>query len=261
MKLGGKAAKKAGVDKIVYRRGIAVEVKYSRLNEHLFRDVVTHFIFNSEATKSLLIKNFNRLLEGKQSAVIYNPIEFSGIKDINPDHQQITIGNAGRLVEQKGQNYLIEIAKELRKKEVNFQILIAGEGPLKNDLAEQIKASQLSEQVKLLGFVADMPSFMNQLDIFVSTSLWEGFGFVLAEAMAAKKPVLGFDLSSNPELIKDGENGFLIPPESIAVFVKQLMLLVNDKSLREDMGQKAYTFAKQNFEQQQQFQKLAHFIV
>ena len=128
-------------------------------------------------------------------------------------------------------------------------------------MAEQIKASQLSEQVKLLGFVADMPSFMNQLDIFVSTSLWEGFGFVLAEAMAAKKPVLGFDLSSNPELIKDGENGFLIPPESIAVFVKQLMLLVNDKSLREDMGQKAYTFAKQNFEQQQQFQKLAHFIV
>lgn len=260
LKLGGKAAQKAGVSKIVYRRGIAVEVKNNKLNEQLFRNVVTHFIFNSEATKTLLTKNFKGILEGKKTATIYNAIEFAAATESNRNNQQITIGNAGRLVEQKGQQHLIEIAKELRKREADVQILIAGEGPLKNNLEGEIKKHNLSNQVKLLGFVSDMPSFMGQIDIFVSTALWEGFGFVLAEAMVAKKPVLGFNLSSNPELIKDGENGFLIPPESTTVFADKLMLLINDKNQREQMGQKAYNFAKENFEKQQQFEKLEQFI-
>ena len=57
LKIGGLAAKKAGVKNVVYRRGIAVEVKKSRLNLHLFKNVVTHFIFNSKATKELLQKH------------------------------------------------------------------------------------------------------------------------------------------------------------------------------------------------------------
>ena len=262
LKLGGKAAKKAGVKKIVYRRGIAVEVRKSRLNEHLFRDVVTHFIFNSEATKKLLEKNFKEIISTKKSSIIYNSIEFSATSNLKPQtSNQIIIGNAGRLVEQKGQQHLVEIAKALKAKGVSFQILIAGEGPLYNSLEQEIIKNNLSNQVKLLGFVSDMTSFMNQVDVFVSTALWEGFGFVLAEAMAVKKPVLGFDLSSNPELIKDGENGFLIPPKSIAVFVEKLMLLINDEQLREKMGENAFLFAKENFEKHQQFQKLQDFIV
>ncbi|MCO6500961.1 MAG: glycosyltransferase [Vicingus serpentipes] len=260
LKLGGKAAKKAGVPKIVYRRGIAVEVKKSKRNENLFKHLVTHFIFNSEATKSLLTKNFNGVLEGKKSAVIYNAIEFKGIQQQQIVNERIVIGNAGRLVEQKGQHYLIEIAKGLNEKGVDFEILIAGDGPLHDSLKQEIARNNLADQIKLLGFISDMTPFMNQVDIFVSTALWEGFGFVLAEAMAARKPVLGFDLSSNPELIKDGENGFLIPPKSIAVFVEKLILLMNDEKLRKQMGENAFLFAKENFEKQQQFKKLQAFV-
>jgi glycosyltransferase involved in cell wall biosynthesis len=108
--------------------------------------------------------------------------------------------------------------------------------------------------------VKDMNSFMAQIDIFVSTALWEGFGFVLAEAMVAKKPVLAFNLSSNPELVKDGENGFLIPPENTGLFAEKLELLINDSSLRKQLGENAYTFAKTNFEKEKQFQKLIDFI-
>ena len=260
VKLGGKAAQKAGIKTIVYRRGIAVEVKKSRLNKHLFSNVITHFIFNSEATKKLLQKNYLDIFPSKKTAIIYNAIDFSETQENTNSNMPIIIGNGGRLVQQKGQKYLIEIAQKLKAKKLAFKILIAGEGPLHNGLKDEIEKHNLTEEVELLGFVSDMKAFMMQLDVFVSTSLWEGFGFVLAEAMVAKKPVLAFDLSSNPELIKDGHNGFLIPPENIDLFADRLEQLINNKELRAEMGEAAYAFAITNFEKQNQFQKLLDFI-
>jgi len=262
LKLGGRAAKKAGVTKIVYRRGIAVEVKKSRLNKYLFSDVVTHFIFNSNATKELLEKNYKSIIPTKKSAIIYNAIEFpkeSIILDSSSTAQFI-IGNAGRLVEQKAQHYLIDIAERLNEKQVNFKIQIAGDGPLYDDLKKSISDRNLTDKIELLGFVEDMITFMGGVDIFVSTAIWEGFGFVLAEAMVAKKPLLAFDTSSNPELVKDGENGYLIPPKNVALFAEKIERLISDKVLREKMGAEAYRFAKANFETDIQFQKLIHFV-
>lgn len=268
LKLGGKAAQKAGIKTIVYRRGIAVEVKKKRLNEQLFKNVVTHFIFNSNATKELLQKHYKEIVDAKKTAIIYNAIEFSNSEVCHTEpvevQKTIVIGNAGRLVTQKGQKYLVEIAKRLdshlRGKDVQFKIQIAGAGPLLDELKAQIEKENLSERIELLGFVKDMNTFMQQIDIFVSTALWEGFGFVLAEAMVAKKPVLAFDLSSNPELVIDGESGFLIPPNNIDLFADKLEQLINDESLRKEMGEAAYNFAKGNFEKTSQFQKLLDFI-
>lgn len=262
LKLGGKAAKKAGVKTIVYRRGIAVEVKKKSLNEKLFKNVVTHFIFNSEATKGLLEKNYKDIVSAKKTAIIYNAIEFPENREekIENREERIVIGNAGRLVEQKAQHYLIDIAKELNARKLNFKVKIAGGGPLLDELKAQIQKENLTEQVELLGFVEDMKSFMQQVDVFVSTALWEGFGFVLAEAMVYKKSVLAFDLSSNPELVKDGENGYLIPPNNIKLFADKLEQLINNEQLRQQLGEKAYSFAKANFEKQMQFDKLLAFI-
>jgi glycosyltransferase involved in cell wall biosynthesis len=263
LKLGGKAAKKAGIKTIIYRRGIAVEVKKSRLNKHLFKDVVTHFIFNSIATKELLEKNYKEIITTKKIAIIYNAIEFpkeTHTPATSADTTQVIIGNGGRLVKQKGHLHLINIAQKLKTKGLDFKILIAGEGPLHNGLKDEIKTQNLTEQIVLLGFVEDMKSFMQQIDVFVSTALWEGFGFVLAEAMVAKKPVLAFDLSSNPELVKDGENGFLIPATNIDVFADKLEQLINDNSLRKKMGEAAHLFAKSNFEKEKQFKQFLDFI-
>ncbi len=271
LKLGGKAAKKAGVKNIVYRRGIAVEVKKKPLNEKLFKEVVTHFVFNSKATKALLEKNFKSIIDTKQTAIIYNAIEFpndchtersrSVVKENSkPPNNPIIIGNAGRLVEQKGQHFLIDIAEKLKAKGVDFKIKIAGDGHLFNELLEKIKAKNLTNEIELLGFVEDMKSFMQNIDIFVSTALWEGFGFVLAEAMTQQKPVLAFNLSSNPELVNDGENGYLIEPENTTQFAEKLQDLIYNIELRETMGKNAFQFAKTNFEKKQQFQKLMEFI-
>lgn len=260
LKIGGKAAKKAGVKNIVYRRGIAVEVKKKAHNEKLFKEVVTHFIFNSKTTKSLLEKNFKTIVETKQTAIIYNAIEFSSDIQNSKLNEPIVIGNAGRLVEQKAQHFLIDIATKLKTKGISFRIKIAGDGPLFNDLSEQIKANNLTNEIELLGFVDNMKSFMQGIDVFVSTALWEGFGFVLAEAMAQQKPVLAFNLSSNPELVINGENGYLIEAKNTLQFADKLEELINNPELRKQMGKNAYRFAKNNFEKKQQFQKLMEFI-
>jgi len=264
LKLGGRAAKKAGVANIVYRRGIAVEVKKSRLNKYLFSDVVTHFIFNSNATKELLEKNYKNIIPTKRTAIIYNAIEFPESEVCHTEpvevQKQIIIGNAGRLVAQKAQHYLIDIAEKLKEKQVNFKIQIAGDGPLCDELMKEISDRNLADNIELLGFVEDMSTFMKGVDIFVSTAAWEGFGFVLAEAMVAKKPVLAFDMSSNPELVKDGKNGYLIPPKNIAFFADKIEELIHNKTLRENMGAEAYRFAKANFETNKQFQKLLDFV-
>jgi len=261
LKLGGKAAKKAGVKTIVYRRGIAVEVKKKSLTENLFKNVVTHFIFNSHATKELMEKNYTTILATKKATVIYNAIEFPDHQELETRNQEtIIIGNAGRLVEQKNQTILIDIAQKLKERKLDFKIQIAGEGPLFDKLKKQIEKENLTNQIELLGFVEDMKTFMEQIDIFVSSALWEGFGFVLAEAMVAKKPVLAFNLSSNPELVKDGENGFLIPPNNIDLFANKLEELINNEQLRNQLGVAAYNFAKANFEKKKQFQKLLQFI-
>jgi len=262
LKLGGRAAKKAGVKNIVYRRGIAVEVKKSRLNTHLFADVVTHFIFNSSATKELLEKNYKNIITTKKTAIIYNAIEFpkSPTTENPTPNPQIIIGNAGRLVAQKAQHFLIDIAEKLKEKNLEFKILIAGDGPLNGELKQSISHRKLNENIELLGFVDDIPNFMGRIDIFVSTAIWEGFGFVLAEAMVAKKPVLAFDMSSNPELIKDGKNGFLIPSKNTNVFADKIQELIGNEMLRKKMGEEAYRFAESNFETKKQFQKLLDFI-
>ena len=263
LKLGGIAAYFAKIPTIVYRRGIAVKIKNSFLNKWLFTKVITHFIFNSEATKRLVAENFDAILKTKKTAIIYNAIGFSkeNINSETTPNSILTIGNAGRLVEQKGQYFLLDIAQFLKNKNVAFKILIAGEGPLFGELQEKIQKNGLAEQIKLLGFVSDMPSFMQQIDVFVSTAKWEGFGFVLAEAMTFKKPTLAFDVSSNPELISNEKTGFLIPAFNTEVFAEKLIVLNNNREKLKQMGNEGYLFAKENFAKEKQFEKLLKFIL
>lgn len=262
LKLGGIAAYFAKTPTVVYRRGIAVKVKKTGLNQWLFKKVVTHFIFNSCATKKLVELNFSAVLATKKTALIYNAIAFPEklIENKKTPNSPFIIGNAGRLVAQKGHHFLIEIGKILNKKQLNFKILIAGEGPLFDELHKEIIKNKLQNKIELLGFVSDMDSFMNTIDVFVSTAKWEGFGFVLAEAMTHKKPTMAFNISSNPELIINEKTGYLISPFEVNEFAEKLIYLEKNRSEVLTLGENAYNFAKENFEKEKQFDKFLTFV-
>lgn len=241
MKFGGLASKKAGVKHIIYRRGSAIPIKKSFINRYFFSNVITGIIANSEATKKTINTNY-KLFDSRKIFVLRNGIDTqSYLKDLQQvkekkRHSKIILGNLGRLVHQKNQLFLIDVAFELKKQNIPFQLIIGGEGRLKEKLVNKIKSLHLEKEIILEGFV-DTPSlFFNKIDIFLLSSLWEGFGYVIAEAMLFKKPVIAFNSSSNPELVTANKNGFLCKPNDLNDFTKKTVRLIKDKDIRRKMG-------------------------
>ncbi|MCF8227321.1 MAG: glycosyltransferase [Bacteroidales bacterium] len=244
--------RKLGI-KSVYRRGSAIPVRNTWLNRKIFRKNIDLILANSEQTRKTILRNNPQLFPEKSMAVIYNGIDLekydyqSITKENRAKEGKLIIGNAGRLVKQKAQFYLIELAVELKNKNIDFLIRIAGSGPLEKELKHKVSAHKLEDHFAFLGFVEDMKSFMFDMDIFVLTSLWEGFGYVLLEAMAAKKPIIAFDVSSNPELVKEGINGYLVKLGDIQGMVEKILLL-KERDRAEEMGKNGREIAARNFE-------------
>lgn len=243
VKFGGLAAHRAKIARVVYLRGLAVKIKPSLINKYVFTNCLTHFISNSNETKQLAIGNFNSRVKEK-SHIIYHGIDIPLFDkqatekkfEFRDNPNQIIIGNAGRLTKQKGQLYLIEIAKRLKEKGLNFKIVIAGTGELEKELQQKIKEQQLEAFIEMLGFVSKVPSFMTAIDIFALTSIWEGFGFVITEAMAASKPVVAFNRTSNPEVITDGETGVLVDYPDVNDFANQIEKMTLQRDWRKTLG-------------------------
>jgi glycosyltransferase involved in cell wall biosynthesis len=76
------------------------------------------------------------------------------------------------------------------------------------------------------------------VDVFVLSSLVEGLSLSILEAMAAAKPVVVTDVGGNREIVVDGETGFIVPPKNPAAIAEKVCLLLNDRTLAEDMGKK-----------------------
>ena len=133
--------------------------------------------------------------------------------------------------------FLLDVARELKKENFKFKLIIGGEGKLKDVLIKKMKEFHLEKEVKFVGFVKNPKVFMSKIDVFLLSSLWEGFGYVIAEAMLCKKPVIAFNVSSNPELVVENENGFLTELNDVAAFVTKIKELNSQKNLISELGE------------------------
>jgi glycosyltransferase involved in cell wall biosynthesis len=269
LKLGAFSAKLAGVQTIVYLRGLAAPIKNSFLNRVLFKHVLTHIVANSEETKRTILQNLGKSLAADKVKVIYHGIDLNQFdsktrQEINPIYQNrpgVILGNAGRLTSQKGQHLLIEIANRLKQKNISFTLFIAGTGEMKYRLDALIDQYNLHKEVILLGFVEDVENFMNAIDIFVLTSLWEGFGYVIVEAMAAYKPTIAFNISSNPEIIINDQTGFLIDYPDLDSFCVKIESLINDENLRLQFGKKGRETVEKQFQLDDRIAEFEHYLI
>jgi glycosyltransferase involved in cell wall biosynthesis len=263
VKVAGPAARLAGIPQIIYRRGSAIPIRNSILNRFLFRHVVHQVIANSRETQRTILSKNPRLISEHRINIIYNGIDLTVFDEETIDfsfkrkNNEIIIGNVGRLVKQKGQKYLIDLAIRLQKKTSNFKILIAGEGKMETELANLVSKNKLEEHFKFVGFVNDMKGFMKSIDIFVLTSIWEGFGYVLVEAMASKVPIVAFEISSNPEIVEDKLTGYLVPSFDMEAMTEKVAQLMDDEQLRLTIGREgrkrvekyfAFEITQKNFE-------------
>ncbi len=253
LKVAGLAAKLAGVENIIYKRANAIPIRNTSLNRFLFSKVITRMIANSEETKRSVLANNPNLIEPSKIHVIYPGIELDLTEKtgLDPVYEkldgEIVLGNAGRLSEEKGQIYLIHLAEILKERGVRFRILIAGEGKLKSWLKKQARQRNVQEEVIFLGFIKDVERFYSNIDIFLLTSLWEGFGYVLVEAMAQKKPVIAFDIKSSAEVVDDGTSGYLVPRGDVQTMADRVVQLARNKKLRQEFGNRGFLKVEEQF--------------
>ena len=136
----------------------------------------------------------------------------------------------GSLSRQKGYDDLLAALSLLQeKKEAGWQLAVAGSGPLGGELRALVEELNLKQKVLFLGRRDDVPELMAAADALVLSSRWEGLPGVVLEAMAAELPVVATEVGGTPELIVDGETGFLVPaaaPQELAEALEKLFSLL-----------------------------------
>ena len=145
-------------------------------------------------------------------------------------------GNVAALVHHKGQRHLVDAAARLVRDVPDARVLIVGAGELESALSRRIRRLRLDGRVILTGFRGDVPSLLKGLDLFVMSSVSEGLGTSVLDAMAAGRAVVGTRAGGIPESVVDGETGLLVPPGDAPALARAIADLLRDPERRRAFG-------------------------
>jgi len=156
---------------------------------------------------------------------------------------EILIGWASRFGLLKGINYLSIIVKETLLKRKDARFVIAGNGGM-----DKLKEELNDDRVRFVGFIPhrEMLNFLSPLDLFISTNIYANFTLPVIEAQYLGIPVVTFDIGETRKAVLDNVTGYLIPPFDVELFVERLIYLVENKKMREEMGENAKKFVREN---------------
>ncbi len=178
----------------------------------------------------------------KNVVVISNPIPFNCPEKPNLNSKRVIA--IGKLDEQKGYDYLLEAWKLVHARHADWQLDIFGQGPWREKLEACIEENALGDSAFLHGTTTDVKSEYLKSAFYVMSSRYEGLPMVLIEAMACGLPLVSFDCECGPrEVIKEGENGFLVPMGNVEKLAGAICRLIEDGKLRERMSVKAKEYA------------------
>ena len=246
------------VRKVIYRRGMDHPIKASYINKRIYPKYITHFIANSNKVKESIHK-FMPTLE-KKIHIIYNGVNLLEIPPLKRLGNKIILGNLGRLVEQKGHKFLVELSVLLSKENFNFEIHIAGDGPLKHEIEALIISRGVQDKVKLLGHIKNPDSFLKSIDFFIFPSLFEGLSNALLEAQLYRKPTFAFNVSSNEEIIQNNYNGFIISNFDLKEMASQVIKLSLDAKKQEEIQKQSILILKKKFDQEKLSKQLIELL-
>jgi len=168
----------------------------------------------------------------------YKPFKFekSSRKQLALRENLIYLISIGRLIRRKGFNYLIEALALLNDRKIH--LLLVGDGPEKEQLLLLAERKKVADRVHFLGFVSEEKKFqyLSNADIYVLSSIHEGFGIVLQEAMQVGLPVIATNCGGQLDLIENNRNGFLVKPESPESLARAINILAGNRELRIQFG-------------------------
>ena len=204
--------------------------------------------------------------EWSKVAVVHCALErqfFVGEGDVSPSSAPRVI-NIGRLCAQKGQLLLVEAAARLAAEGVRFELVLVGDGEMREPIEEAIKAHQLEAVVRITGWIDSMAVRRELLAsrALVLPSFAEGLPVVVMEAMAVGRPVVATRIAGIPELVRDGVDGWLVPPGSIEDLVDAMRSCLQASSTQlMSMGVAARDRVRERHDADTEAAKLRHLFM
>jgi glycosyltransferase involved in cell wall biosynthesis len=162
-------------------------------------------------------------------------------------HQAPVVGNIAALVPHKGLRHLIDAAQLVVREVPDARFVILGEGELREALERQVREHHLEKHVLLPGFRVDVLGCLKGFDLFVMSSVTEGLGTSLLDAMACAKATVATAAGGIPEVVEDGVTGLLVPPRDHRALAHAIVRLLNDERARHVMGQAGLARVKKRF--------------
>jgi GalNAc-alpha-(1->4)-GalNAc-alpha-(1->3)-diNAcBac-PP-undecaprenol alpha-1,4-N-acetyl-D-galactosaminyltransferase len=211
------------------RQQLPILISFLRKITYRFADGI---IAQTGLAKLILEKNTGN----KNIAIIPNPLKtISFYEDVEREKMILDVG---RLVDQKGQKYLLEAFKRI--KDAEWKIAILGDGPLYEQLKQHAEQLGVKDRVIMPGAVNEIDRWLARASVFAFPSLYEGFPNALAEAMAAGLPCVSFDCDTGPrDIIVDGENGYLVPVRDVDLLARRLEALISNTEIRNRLSREA----------------------
>lgn len=202
----------------------------------LLKKITYRYATGIVAQTSLAKNILEKTTKNNNIKVIPNPVK--QVKLYPEIKREKIVLNVGRLIPEKGQKFLLEAFSKLNL--TDWKLVILGDGPLRTDLEMLAKDFEIQDNLYMPGAVNNVDKWLAKASIFAFPSVSEGFPNALVEAMAAGLPCVSFDCDAGPrDIIKNGENGFLIPLKRTEKFSKKIHFLIEHPELRLYMGKKA----------------------
>ena len=218
--------------------------------------LLTNIIINISKNEYLIAEK--RKIPKEKMIVIENGINIEKYKENKKIKflDKYVIGFVGRLSEAKNPLFLIEIAKELQKKEKNFLFYAVGDGELKEEFIKKIHENKLENYFFLRGWSEKVEEDIRNFDVALMVSKWEGFGLVVCEYMAALKPVIAVNVGGVKNIIENNVNGIMINEYSDKKFAGKILEIKNNDLLKEKLIKKAYKDVKEKYSIENEVRKI-----
>ncbi len=161
--------------------------------------------------------------------------------------QQPVISTVGRLSPQKGLIDFLRSARRVLSTSPNVRFLIIGDGPARQQLWDLSHYLGIQGAISFLGYQRDIAPFMAMSDVIVMASLWEGFPYVLLEALALARPVVATRVGGIPEIVEDGSSGLLVPPRDPERLAAAILYLLRNPGTAAKLGQQGRERVEREF--------------
>jgi glycosyltransferase involved in cell wall biosynthesis len=237
---------------LVAARRVDFHIKSNSFSRWKYRQV-DRFVTASEAIRAMLIEDG---VPADRTTTVHEGIDVDRVVAVEPLNvreeywfppHSLIVGNIAALVPHKGQKYLIDAAALVVREAPEARFLVLGEGELRATLEHQVKHLHLSQHVVFAGFRADALAVLKGLDLFVMSSVTEGLGTSLLDAMAAGRPIVATRAGGIPEVVVDRATGLLVPPRDADALAAAILEMLRNEAMRREMAAAGFARVRQRF--------------